>query len=326
MGQRANLLIIEAGRRTLYYDHWCANRLDDELFWGPEEALHFIRQRGPIGQDGWLDETWCEGAAVVDVQNRVLLFFGGEDLLFDARARRVFFDLFRRQWEGWDVRWVPEGIMSIADYVGLPREQFASQQEYEPDTFLATEDNTLITEARAGEVRLAVIHGGSECLLSGPDALDRVLRGRFLGLVGGARWRRQLVWRNDEFPRGGLHLDRAQRTIMTWWADDTSDTRREMGELWRGWTIDWRYDDYDPHLALCGPALILPPFDVAATQRTLLDHLERGLVDAPPSNPAREIDLGDGGQVSEWTEHSRGREHSERKRARLAGLRRELGM
>jgi hypothetical protein len=42
MGQRANLLIIESGRGTLYYDHWCANRLDDELFWGPEEALHFI--------------------------------------------------------------------------------------------------------------------------------------------------------------------------------------------------------------------------------------------------------------------------------------------
>jgi hypothetical protein len=65
MGQRANLLIIESGRGTLYYDHWCANRLDDELFWGPEEALHFIRQRDPIGADGWLDEVWCEGAAVV---------------------------------------------------------------------------------------------------------------------------------------------------------------------------------------------------------------------------------------------------------------------
>ena len=31
MGQRANVLVIEDGQRTLYYDHWAARRLDREL-------------------------------------------------------------------------------------------------------------------------------------------------------------------------------------------------------------------------------------------------------------------------------------------------------
>jgi hypothetical protein len=270
--------------------------------------------------------VWCEGAAVVDVDQRVLLFFGGEDLLFDARARRVFLGLLRRQWTGWEVRWAPEGIMSIADYVRLPRKQFASEREYEPDTFVVAEDNVLLTEPHAGGVRMTVLHGRSECLLAGADALDRVLRGRWLGLFGGARWRQHLVWKGDEFPQGGIHLDRQRRSIMTWWADDTSDVRRRMGEPWSGWTIDWRYDDYDPHLALCGRALVLPPFDVAQTQRKLLDHLEAGLIDSLPRNPAREITLAEGGELSEWTDHSRGRQHSDRKRARLAELRQELGI
>ncbi|HJW92891.1 MAG TPA: hypothetical protein VJ901_04675 [Thermoanaerobaculia bacterium] len=113
MGQRANLIVIEHGQRTVYYDHWCANRLDDELFWGPEEALHFIRQREPAGDGGWLDEVWCEGAALLDLDRRDLLFFGGEDVLYDVRLRRVHLDLLRRQWDGWTVRWAPEGLMTV---------------------------------------------------------------------------------------------------------------------------------------------------------------------------------------------------------------------
>lgn len=314
MGQRANLLIVEAGRRTLYYDHWCANRLDEELFWGPEEALHFIRQlESSSSEDEWLDERWCEGAAVVDVDRHILLFFGGEDILYDARERRVLLDLLRRQWDGWEVRWAPEGIMSIADYFDLPRSQFAAEGMPVPSPFIArASGGLLVTELQHGVLRLGRAEGRHPSLELGPAALD------------GVRWHREAAF--DYFPRGGIHLDRDARRLMTWWAADSSDTRNRLAAGWQGWTVDWHFDDYDPHLALCGAALTLPPFDLAASQRTLLDRLEPHLEDAPPWNPARDANLGENVEINEWTDQSRGREHGERKRAILAELRKTGGL
>ena len=50
MGQHANLVIVRGGARRLYYDHWCANRLDVELFWGPALAVEFIEQREALAE------------------------------------------------------------------------------------------------------------------------------------------------------------------------------------------------------------------------------------------------------------------------------------
>lgn len=108
MGQRANLVIVRRGDWRLYYDHWCANRLDIELFWGPRLAAELIEQRAPLDdRQGWLDEVWCEGAAVLDEDRQVLLWFGGEDVLYDIPLRRAFLELMRCQWPGWEVRWGP---------------------------------------------------------------------------------------------------------------------------------------------------------------------------------------------------------------------------
>jgi len=84
MGQRANLVIVRRQDWRLYYDHWRPNRLDIELFWGPRLAAEFIEQREPDSDlDGWLDEVWCEGAAILDEDRKALLWYGGED--FEAQ-------------------------------------------------------------------------------------------------------------------------------------------------------------------------------------------------------------------------------------------------
>jgi len=104
MGQRANLIVGQQGRWRLYYDHWCANRLDVELFWGPEPARRFIEQFDAVDESRWLDEVWCEGAAVPDLDDRVLVFFGGEDIIGDITLRRTHLSLMRDMWPGWQIK------------------------------------------------------------------------------------------------------------------------------------------------------------------------------------------------------------------------------
>lgn len=327
MGQRANLIVIENGQRTVYYDHWCANRLENELFWGPDEALHFIRQREPVGEDGWLDEVWCEGAAILDLDRRDLLFFGGEDILPDVRRRRVHLDLLRRQWDSWTVRWASEGLMTIVDELGMSREPFVRKWEKEPSGFMFDRGHSdwwdvLLTEQPLdGPLRIGGIVGMVENLAAGPDALDALLKGGFFGLVGGIPMRRTCRWSGVEFPQAGIHVDRRNKRLATWWANPAGSTRGLVEHAWREWNVEWMFDAFEWQVELCGDALELPPFDERAVAQGILNRLEKQLVDAPPDNPAREFALEEGGEISEWTDHSRGREHSAAKRELLEQLR-----
>jgi len=328
MGQRANFIVIENGERTIYYDHWAANRLDDELFWGPDEALHFFRQRDPVGNDGWLDEVWCEGAAIVDLDRKKLLFFGGEDVHYDARLRSAYLDLLRRQWPGWDVRWAPEGLMTIVDELGLPRENFARKREATDGVFAINRahpdwsDVLLTIQPLQGPILLSAVIGDEEGLLGGIAPIDKLIEGRFFGLFGRLPLMPTLRWEGGDFPKGGVHIDRKRQRVTTWWSPTTGDVRRAAERAWSGWTLDWRFDDYEWHLALCGKVLALPPFDEREAQQQILERLEQTLVDAPPRNPARALDLGEGTQINAWTDHSRGNEHSLEKRAVIDRLRR----
>src|SRR5438874_1905161 len=118
MGQRANLVVVRNGAWKLFYDHWCANRLDTELFWGPGLATQFIEQRAALeDRNDWLDEVWAEGAAIVDHDHQTLLWYGGEDILYDIPRRRVLLEMMQSQWPAWMIRWAAGGIAEIGAYV-----------------------------------------------------------------------------------------------------------------------------------------------------------------------------------------------------------------
>jgi len=104
MGQRANFAIGNASSYKLFYNHWCANTLPFELFWGPEHAHDFISRQKVVDNDtGWLDTIWAEGGAVLDLSTKTLLLYGGEDLLYDVPLRRAFLKLLKTSWSGWTI-------------------------------------------------------------------------------------------------------------------------------------------------------------------------------------------------------------------------------
>jgi len=97
--------------------------LTRDLFWGAEHALAFIRVQRPVDDAGWLDDVWAEGGAVLDLDRKHFLLYGGEDVLNDVPLRRVYLEWLGRVWNGWTVRWACEGIADLADYVGYPRDK-----------------------------------------------------------------------------------------------------------------------------------------------------------------------------------------------------------
>lgn len=290
MGQRANLVIVSGGQRTLYDDHWCANRLDVELFWGPRLALEFAARLAPVAEpDGWLDTRWCEGAAVLDFDRSILTWFGGEDVLFEPPLRRAHLALMAPQWPGWDIQWAHEGILSIADALALPREPFRAPRldgapprddTPEPLRFVqgAPVLGAVATSVRRddGSVIAAGLYADEDVLCTGPDLVDAVL-------AHGSD--HPLRWEEEGFPLGGIHVDRARRTLDMWWARETHDVVERTRAAWPGWIVRWHRDQYEHQLELADGRLIL------SVERNLPIRVVRSLeahIHREARNPARE--------------------------------------
>lgn len=227
MGHRCNLVIVENGTPVVYYDHWAANTLDTTLFWGPERTLTFIRQREPVSGP-LLDPVWGEGGAVLDLDRKRLTWFGGEDINCDIIWRRVQSSLMARNWPGWEIRNCPEGVHSIADAAGLPREGKLRNPDpitffYEPDIY-RTEGQAILTTRRDGETRATRLFGDTGYQGEAtPDIIAALVADDPVPLDGALL-------------ELGAHLDFDRKECSFWSADDRV-TADSLGKDWPGWTV-----------------------------------------------------------------------------------------
>ncbi|MGZ7441798.1 hypothetical protein [Paenibacillus sp. TH7-28] len=129
MGQRANLIIVRNNYYELYYSHWCASTLPQDLFWGEQHAVKFIEMQKQVDESGWLDDVWAEGGAIVDLDKKKLVFYGGEDILYHVPLRNLDLKLMRTIWSGREIAWAYEGILDLANYVGYPKEKILTYGE-----------------------------------------------------------------------------------------------------------------------------------------------------------------------------------------------------
>ncbi|MCE5268252.1 MAG: hypothetical protein LLG00_10245 [Planctomycetaceae bacterium] len=262
MGQRANLVIVENGDYRLYYSHWCANTLPRDLFWGPDYAIAFIQAQRELNKSDWLDDVWAEGAAVVDRDKNVLLFYGGEDVLFDVPLRRVYLQMLARVWRAWEVRWAYEGIADIADYVGYPRERVLSEREVKPVCSLSPPSKREWTDLVAsfttaeGDIRLYPLAGSVESYLdSGPALVGECERHEAFDALPLNEWLDETF---SGFPTGGVHIDVGSKTVDFWIADIATDVQHRISHRWPEWTVRWHRDAFERQLALTREAIRLP--------------------------------------------------------------------
>ncbi|HEU0031779.1 MAG TPA: hypothetical protein VFQ53_14175 [Kofleriaceae bacterium] len=263
MGQRANYVVVdERGVVELKYSHWAANTVDRDLFWGPAHALAFIGAQRDA--DGWLDEIWCEGGALVDIPERTLLWFGGEDVRFQVMRHRLYMALLARTWPGWTVRHAFEGLGDLVDYLGQPRDLVRSGREdtpWSPDTW--REDGTRlqgvftlrrrdgrVTAHRASIPAHELLHYPAEVLA------------RFTGVP-------HLALALDE-PTSGAHLDEAARRIDLWSPDYEQDL---PARVWPGWQLLHHGARFEEHVARAAGALTLTPISQAAVLEDITSTL-----------------------------------------------------
>lgn len=305
MGQRANLILVEGGEYRLFHSHWCANTLPRDLFWGPGHAVTFIRIQRAVDHSGWLDEDWAEGGALLDLDRKHFLLYGGEDVLYDVPLRRIYLELLAQVWKGWTVRWAHEGIADLADYVGYPRDAILGQGDQDRTdgklTPPAQKDWTdLVASARFDDdtVRLYPLAGDvTSHLSSGSGLVDNLRPTDGLPRLLLDEW-------TKGFPGGGFHLDLLAQRLEFWVARDAPAIRNRVARVWPGWDTQWHLDHYERQLERAEGLLRFPLPD----RQSLLDRCRGMLLWERGSSPVdtvrmladRDREQGRAVQVNPW--------------------------
>jgi hypothetical protein len=262
-------VVVTAQGVELYYTHWGANVLDRELFWGPVHATAFARaQRSEAEGAEWLDDVWSEGGAVIDHTQRLLLWYGGEDILYDVPRRRVLFELMRTCWQGWQVHWAAQGIVDLAQHVGISKQRVLTVQKSErtapptPPTFPCPERkdwiDAVITVVERGTVRVMPIQGHpGHFMADGALLLPALRTAEGLPQLNYAEW-------SSEFPTGGMHVDFDQNMFGIWLSAPFEDVEQRAARALPGLRFEWWRDEYERQLALTPSILTFPKVDLQA--------------------------------------------------------------
>jgi hypothetical protein len=278
MGNRANLVIVEQGDWSLHYSHWGGGRMLDALAFGPDFALRYIKAHRLCGQGEWTSPLWADGGALVDVDQRRLLFFGDE-LMTTMPERRAMLEVLTLTWPDYSVGWAYGGTDEIAAYVGAERRWEIGRSGQQLRLARGRDGLCQIVSVVGsdGALRLWPLWWGYSAAWQGPSLLNR-LPGK-----GISRTRREMI------PESGLHVDVPKRRVGAWVTTEARGLCDLLQDRWLGWQADFWEDRYEEQFRRCAGALRVPELDVAAGTTAAQDWLRRRVFQSFEDSPAGAI-------------------------------------
>jgi hypothetical protein len=270
MGSRAQYVVVKNGAWRRYTSRWGANRLVGDLLAGPAAATRCLRAIDET--DTWLDDVWCEGAALVDHDRRVLLWYCFLDSWADhLAARRVL----TRTWPGWEVRFAHAGLGELTHHLGLGRDLVrpAGWFEAQEPFWYSEEESTepwSVLSLRLADGQVAAWGSGGEVieqLACGSGLIDLLLRAA-------------PTPRPTAMPYGGVHFDPEARSVEAWAVETVVGIDAWPLPGWEGWTLDFHGDDHSGQAALLPEDFQLPQPSLGPALRQLRDRLG-----TPPPDP-----------------------------------------
>lgn len=278
MGNRANFIVVENDDWQLYYAHWAGCRMLDALIGGPELAMRYVQSLRPCPKSEWVDPTWADGGALVDLDRRRLLFFGDE-LMVEMPERRALLTVLADLWPGYEVGWAYDGTIELAGYVGATLPKYTWDRR--PNIRLARDRDGLchlvsVVDA-AGELRMWPLWWHLSKAWLGPELLD-MLPGRGV---------KKLVL--NTIPEGGVHIDVNRKTVGAWQTADTMGIFQALAEVWSGWQTECWEDRFENQLDRCQGALRVPNVDLVAGIDSAREWIEKRVFQSFADSPMGQV-------------------------------------
>jgi hypothetical protein len=264
MGHRSNSVLIDSGSISIRYSQWGAHGLPEILLRGPEDAIASFR--ADRVDDRLMSDVWCEGAALLDLDHRYLLFFGGFETRYLHVYQRALLRLLAPEWPSWTIVWAGQGILDIAEYIGAAPDSGSEKTPPEApslETLARTSAGTISTPYT---VLTLVDRNGSRDIGVGHDPFSTLLLGP--GLLSHLSDLKSTTLPREDNLGGGILVDPERRTVRLWCGPPTRRPLERIREIWTGWEVSVDLQGLAQQLELTGrDPMAVRISDAAAEQK-----------------------------------------------------------
>jgi len=110
MAQKGNYIIKSENKVDIFYTHWRANLITNDLLLGTRKFIEFIKQFDK--QERLINEPWLEGCVLVDLDTKKLIFWEIEQL-FEYSVKQEYIRNLKKKWPGWQVTFAEKEMYDI---------------------------------------------------------------------------------------------------------------------------------------------------------------------------------------------------------------------
>ncbi len=123
MGHRANYIIKNENSFDIYYTHWRAQNIAQDLVLGPNRFTMFVKEFDKSNE--LLNEPWVEGCVLVDLPLQKLTFWENE-LLENSSVREEYLKYLQNIWTNWSVNFAQNEMYDIENELHI---KYTSKQK-----------------------------------------------------------------------------------------------------------------------------------------------------------------------------------------------------
>ena len=123
MGNRANYIIKKDKSFDIYYTHWRAINVAQDLTLGQKQFTQLVKEFDK--SDELLNEPWIEACVLLDFDSKKLTFWESE-MLFETSIRDEYLNQLKSIWENWTIDFAENEMYSIESELKI---EYTSKQE-----------------------------------------------------------------------------------------------------------------------------------------------------------------------------------------------------
>lgn len=133
MGNRANYILKTKESLEIYYTHWRAINVAQDLALGKKEFVKLVKEFDKA--EFLLNEPWIEACVLINFPEKKLTFWE-TDTLFETSVREEYLKQLKKTWAGWKIQFAENEMYGIESELKI---EYISNQEINLE-FVTTEN------------------------------------------------------------------------------------------------------------------------------------------------------------------------------------------
>ncbi len=232
MGNRANYILKKDNDFDIYYSHWRAINVVQDLTLGQKRFSKFVKKFDKTGE--LLNEPWIEACVLVDFDNEKLTFWETE-VLFETSIREEYLNQLANIWSNWTIRFAEKEMFEIEKELNI---KYTSEQKIDLEygsleqlsDFSENDEyfSCLVILKENNKYNVKYINGGQEeeITLIGEQIIGKLKQMK----------NRKLKKENSDNFFSFFIIDIDTNTL--WINQSINGLEKELKSLWKDWNIN----------------------------------------------------------------------------------------